>query len=563
MQGFLPKNLLKILTTAVFSLIFLVAILIRVTPVHATEMGSYNPYPSNTTSDVQNNLHNHTQEVFMEFLSTVVCQISGVDITTTDHRCLGFTATGQIGYINNQNYGALGMITNGIIAIYSGLPIHTADYVAYLHNNFGVTHPAYAADQTTSTGYQSLSPLINIWVVMRNVTYLLTVIIFIFIGFAVMMRVKIDPRTVMTIENQIPKIIIGLILITFSFAIAGLMVDLMYMLMFVFYNIYASIPGINTNSLTPQVLQGSNPWDAISAIYPGGGWSLATNAGSSFATLARHVVGFDNASWNPFDMQNGPFASKFGVGSLGSFNFISFIVDIVSWLLALRVGFGVATTVAGGFDFPFAGVLAGAGAGAAVGLVVYDLVESSLRTIIPYFLIDALVLIALFIAMVRLFIALLTAWVTILYYVVLAPLLIFFGLIPGVEGGFTNWIRHLASYLFVYPLTAAILMLGSAIIQSLTSAKGSVFVPPLVGGGSLPVGILLGLVVVFVASSAPQMAKDMFKVKDDKNTAAFGALIGQSTGMVYKGGRATYAAFGKVPMPGARGGFQAALGQLG
>lgn len=44
----------------------------------------------------------------------------------------------------------------------------------------------------------------------------------------IMFRRKIDPQTVISIQSAIPKIIISLILITFSFAICGLMVDIIF-----------------------------------------------------------------------------------------------------------------------------------------------------------------------------------------------------------------------------------------------------------------------------------------------------------------------------------------------
>lgn len=50
-----------------------------------------------------------------------------------------------------------------------------------------------------------------------------------------MFRVKISPQTVITIQNLLPKIIFALILITFSYAIAGFLMDLMYVAFAVIY----------------------------------------------------------------------------------------------------------------------------------------------------------------------------------------------------------------------------------------------------------------------------------------------------------------------------------------
>src|SRR5581483_6429401 len=80
----------------------------------------------------------------------------------------------------------------------------------------------------------SLSPLFPIWTYVRNLAYLCFVILFIFIGFMIMFRIKIKAQTVATIQNTIPRIIIAIILITFSYAIAGFLIDLMYVVIGIF-----------------------------------------------------------------------------------------------------------------------------------------------------------------------------------------------------------------------------------------------------------------------------------------------------------------------------------------
>ena len=161
----------------------------------------------NTNPDVPNNLHTFSQSLMLEIMSSLACNLSGKDPLSKDGRCLGYDqTTGKIGYVTN-NGGALGAMS-GMIAVLYTPPLHTSDFIAYLGRNFGLAKPSYA--QVTGIGFEGLTPLLNAWVVFRNVVYLLFVFIFILIGLAIMMRVRIDPRTVMTIQNQIPKIIISL-----------------------------------------------------------------------------------------------------------------------------------------------------------------------------------------------------------------------------------------------------------------------------------------------------------------------------------------------------------------
>ncbi|KKR01292.1 MAG: hypothetical protein UT24_C0005G0001, partial [Candidatus Woesebacteria bacterium GW2011_GWB1_39_12] len=73
--------------------------------------------------------------------------------------------------------------------------------------------------------------VVNIWRFVRNLTYFLLVIAMVVMAFMIMFRVKLSPQTVITVQSAIPKIIITLVLITFSFAIAGFLIDLMYVVL--------------------------------------------------------------------------------------------------------------------------------------------------------------------------------------------------------------------------------------------------------------------------------------------------------------------------------------------
>src|ERR1035437_3150426 len=229
--------------SVVLSLALLFVFLFVKTPVFAQ-----NIYPSvtpqitqaqlnlspNTNPGIPNNLHTFSQSLMLEILSSISCNLSGRDPLNKNGQCLGMDPiTGKLGYVQN-NGGALGTV-GGMIAILYTPPIHTSDFIAYMGQNFGITKPSYA--QVTGIGYKGLNPLLHAWVVFRNIVYLLFVFVFILIGLAIMLRLKIDPRTVMTIQNQIPKIIISLVLVTFSFAIAGFLIDLMWVSTYTIINV--------------------------------------------------------------------------------------------------------------------------------------------------------------------------------------------------------------------------------------------------------------------------------------------------------------------------------------
>ncbi|MCK4588403.1 hypothetical protein KAT60_01140 [Candidatus Woesebacteria bacterium] len=77
-------------------------------------------------------------------------------------------------------------------------------------------------------GFGSFGLILGLWKAVRNIAFTLITIAIIAIAFMIMFRVKISPQAVITVQSALPKIVIGIILITFSYAIAGLLVDLMY-----------------------------------------------------------------------------------------------------------------------------------------------------------------------------------------------------------------------------------------------------------------------------------------------------------------------------------------------
>lgn len=128
-----------------------------------------------------------------------------------------------------QQLGGSAINTTGamIAALYANPPASGVQYLADVSSRFGIVKPVYAQ---AGTGFRALSPILPIWRAFRNLAYLAFVIIFVIMGFAIMFRIKISPQAVITIQSALPRIVIALILVTFSYAIAGLLIDLIYVL---------------------------------------------------------------------------------------------------------------------------------------------------------------------------------------------------------------------------------------------------------------------------------------------------------------------------------------------
>jgi hypothetical protein len=82
--------------------------------------------------------------------------------------------------------------------------------------------------RTVGFGFNKLEVIQDMWKAFRDIAFGLFVIVAVVFAFMIMFRVKLSPQTVISVQSALPKIIVALILVTFSYAIAGLLIDLMY-----------------------------------------------------------------------------------------------------------------------------------------------------------------------------------------------------------------------------------------------------------------------------------------------------------------------------------------------
>lgn len=140
--------------------------------------------------------------------------------------------------IINEKQPLLGFIGSSISMIALNPPASTNQYLSYVQNNLAqhqIVKPALA--QSEGYGFQTMTPFAALWKAFRNVAYTLFVVVFIVYGFMIMFRFKISPQTVITFESAIPNLIGILLVITFSFAIVGIVWDISTFTFFAFYNL--------------------------------------------------------------------------------------------------------------------------------------------------------------------------------------------------------------------------------------------------------------------------------------------------------------------------------------
>ncbi len=468
----------------IISLLLLAAyyLLLTTSPVRAEQ-------PTNLS---QLELNSYTNRVVVAVSSALICQITGFDVAKQSANGQPQSCNGEK-IENGQVGGALGTVTGLISATFTP-PASSGQYLEYLAGNFGIIKPAYAGE----VGFKGLAPLLPIWAVFRNITYAFFVVAFVLVGFTIMLRVKIDPRTVMTIQNQIPKLVIALILVTFSYAIAGLLIDLMYVAIYLSVNIAGQVnPDILGEA--NKIAQSPHPIDLANIIGGLGG------KGGGLGVL------ISNATGSIMDILKNSFPIQ--VGGWGTGN--DFVANIFSTI--------------------FAGILS-----------AFGFVLNSVVGIIAFLIIGIAVLFVLF----RLWFELLKTYVFILIDVIFAPFWILVGVLPGGGLGFSSWLRDIIANLSVFPTTIIMFLLGRIFMDAFNKPGG--FVPPLIGPGYVPevLGSLIGLGIILMSLQVVTMVKEALKAPQMKYGAAIGQAIGVGTGVPITGVKTGIEARTKTPMPG-------------
>jgi len=399
-----------------------------------------------TSSDVPNTLGSFVQVLMIESLSAANCQLAGFDPTRPNQKCLGVNPrTGKIGYVENGG-GVIGFMGRAIDSTLAP-PVSSIQYVAYLKNNFGVVKSTYAAegdekifnpciDSNRGVGFCSILPILDLWVAMRNIVYLILILIFIVIGVGIMLRIHIDPRTVMTVQNQIPKIIGGIIVISFSFAIAGFLIDVMWVTTYLFATILGTATGLESEKMI-NIVRAANPIDAANSIANGGVIDIAAKASQALAELVS--MAFQNQDMGVLD-------------------------DLIQPLVSAAAFF--------------------------------------------------VFVIAIIVALMRLWVSLIITYVNLILDIVFAPFWILAGALPGSSLGMSGWFKDMLANLAVFPVAISFFILANFFVSAFSGndLTQNRMAPPLLGGtNSSAVAAIIGLGFLLMLPNLLSTTKAFFK----------------------------------------------------
>ncbi len=376
--------------------------------------------------------------------------------------------------------GGMGVTTKVLAILYNNPPTSSREYLADLGSNLGIVDTAYAQG-VGGSGDGVLKPILNLWKVFRNLAYLGFILVFIIVGFMIMFRQRLNPQTVVTMQSAIPGLVIGLILVTFSYFLSALIVDLSFIGMKLVAYIFS------TSSLGNIV---GDP----SGILPGG--IGPTNQGIQTLAEEGNIFGMWWAFINNPALQNNIIypltqyfntteiiAGLFGSSASEAVNNQGFLSNIINLNLGAVVAQGVGAITSG----------IGYGLG---------------------FFISAIVVIALFIQLIRLLWGLISAYITILLFTIFSPIIIAIGSIPGRGGVISYWWKTLLGNVLIFPAVFFVFLFAGSFL-----AEGNVAdfqnTLPLFSGIQIPVlKAIIGYGLVLGSPAVPGLVKQALGVKD-------------------------------------------------
>lgn len=452
-----------------------------------------------------------------------------------------FDENADVSIINQYKYnpgGAFGTM-NRLIATLQTPPASGIEYIASVRDNF-LGKPAYAQ----GVGSQGLQFLLPLWRGFRNVIYVILTIIFVIVGIMIMLRIKISPQAVITIQSAIPKLITTLILVTFSYAIAGLIIDLSNFIQALVVAVLFSVKGVPlTDSLfTGGIYSGFPVLSDITGFIS----QVFTNENFKFANLSNPDLR---------DLQMLTYRAVPGWVSLTMLG--GLLGSIVLGFLVGGVGQAVLGT-GGNWIGDMAGrILGGAGGGIVGGLLIPII----------------LCIVAAF-WLVKLYFGLIKCYVTLIFEIILGPLEIGMGAFPNSKMGFSSWIMSITSNMAVFPVVGIFLVLLNMVTDavSATGVFSSVWAPSLISAGGISpsiIGAAIGLAGLAMLSKLPDLVPQaIFKIQPSPFGQAIGQGLGDVTAPMQKGGKAiigagkTYAGHEIAKGAGGKGLFGVVGGKL-
>lgn len=432
-----------------------------------------------------------------------------------------------------------GMVSNGLAMPYSVPPASALGWAHEGLSGAGLIPQAYAAE---GIGFSSIKGFLYVWSAFRNVALLLLVLITIILGFLIMFRANLDGQTAISIQSILPRIVLTMLYVSFSFAIAGFFIDLMYLLI----------------GLSVELI-----W--------GGGLGMDVES----VTRMRDEffgAGMNNLLWiniNPF-IVGSAFWDMIPMSLKGLLDMVIFTnlnaLFTNTWLRLVHTPVDAVTGIgleAGAFGF---------GVGGNIGKLprlLFWLLEGAisgwLTWILPGIILGAAIALTIVFFAFRIFFMLLSSYIKIMLYIIFAPIIIVFEIIPG-RGSFAWWLKNLAGELIAFP-TVVIIMVAGQMINKINDATGPFLwslgsqgtntppntftLPFLYGFRPEDFNVIVALGIILITPDFVKMVKGWVGVQDSGLKFGVGTFFTGATAILGGGlGMATQAGGLTTALPG-------------
>jgi len=425
---------------------------------------------------------------FSSLVETMRASLNGLPLSENEALVLG-----------PSSQGVLPILASTVSYFYAVPPASSTEYLADLGKNFGFVKTSYA--QANTSGWNGLKPILEIWKTFRNVAYTFLIIVFVVIGIMIMLRIKIGAKTAVSFQDAIPRLAMTLLFITFSYAIAGLIIDL------------ANVVG----ALGISIIDPSGFKDFFISFIRD--WIIKP--------LTAFLALFTNLQ-NPSEALNDKnpgllyFTYLFMKEGSSYASIIGFILNPINLiLLSIGVPFKALNAIE---KFPL--------------LDAFNLPGKIIS------LVFSIILIGIYIKLIW---ALLKTYITIIVTIIFSPFQIMLNAIPG-NDSMSKWLSNLIGNVAVFPAVLIMFAILSKLLEIINGFPGganslwvpSPLTPPARGSSNASiVTSIIGFGMLLLISKVPDMVKEAVKISASKYGSAIGEALKPATQPLKKGWSAT------------------------
>ncbi|PIZ62582.1 hypothetical protein COY16_03850 [Candidatus Roizmanbacteria bacterium CG_4_10_14_0_2_um_filter_39_13] len=421
---------------------------------------------------------------------------------------LGEGCSEKYGNERYSNNGLIQKMANLIVIPYENPPASALGWAQVSMEKVGFIPSTYAY---SGVGFSSLSGYMEIWKLFREISYIILVLVMITIGFLIMFRVKIGSQAEISIQNALPRIVVAMILIAFSFPIAGFLVDIMYVIMAIVVHLIFDAGIAGTTSETAGEVVDS---------YINGGFFKLFPPGQNWYTLGQSMYGLM------------PWAIRGGIQLIGYFFVVSYIKQITHFIGEFTKdisGLGVIGNIWGNLP-------------GLAQLLIQLVIFFAVFPIIPGVILMLVMMLTALLFVFKIFFLLLSSYIKVVLYVIFSPVILMFSAIPGVNT-IGWWFKNLFGELLAFPTVAMILMVGRAMatVNQINSPSGvnGLYIrtsliphyvepfrlPFLHGISSSDLNTLIGLGLILMTPDLIKMVKGWVGVTDNGLNIGLGTFM--------------------------------------